>query len=270
VALFDSDKEPVPAGALAFDTTGRWVAAGSHWHGGATPMLRIADLETGEVRAFPLEGDDDGSLLNRGIVWFLSFAPDGTLYSAGDDGVRHWDTTTGASEWLVRDTKGSFVDLSADGRYLMLGWGTESGFELQLQDLSENTEREIDSHGSSFSAIDLGPDGESIVTGDAEGVVRVGPANGEEPHLLLGHEGAVEVVATSPDGRWIASGAGDEIRLWPMPDLSKPPLHTLPREELIAKLKTLTNLRVVRDEEAPSGWKLTHDPFPGWETVPSW
>jgi len=34
-----------------------------------------------------------------------------------------------------------------------------------------------------------------------------------------------------------------------MPDLSKPPLHTPPREELVTKLKTLTNLRVVRDEE---------------------
>ena len=60
------------------------------------------------------------------------------------------------------------------------------------------------------------------------------------------------------------------VRLWPMPDLSRPPLHTLPREELIAKLKTLTNLRVVRDEDSPTGWKLTHDPFPGWETVPTW
>jgi hypothetical protein len=38
-----------------------------------------------------------------------------------------------------------------------------------------------------------------------------------------------------------------------MPDLSKPPLHTLPRAELIAKLKTLTNLRVVRDEEFATG-----------------
>jgi hypothetical protein len=55
-----------------------------------------------------------------------------------------------------------------------------------------------------------------------------------------------------------------------MPDLSKPPIHTLPREELIAKLKTLTNLRVVRDPESATGWTLTHDPFPGWETVPTW
>lgn len=22
--------------------------------------------------------------------------------------------------------------------------------------------------------------------------------------------------------------------------------------------------------ESATGWKLTHDPFPGWETVPTW
>jgi hypothetical protein len=55
-----------------------------------------------------------------------------------------------------------------------------------------------------------------------------------------------------------------------MPDLSKPPLHTLPRAQLIAKLESLTNLRVVHDPETSTGWKLTHEPFQGWETVPSW
>ncbi len=69
----------------------------------------------------------------------------------------------------------------------------------------------------------------------------------------------------------IASCSEDTIiRLWPMPDLSTPPLHTLPREELIATLKTLTNLRVVRDEESATGWKLEIGPFPGRETVPTW
>jgi hypothetical protein len=48
------------------------------------------------------------------------------------------------------------------------------------------------------------------------------------------------------------------------------PANIRSHDELTAKLKTLTNLRVVRDEESPTGWKLTHDPFPGWETVPEW
>jgi WD40 repeat protein len=76
----------------------------------------------------------------------------------------------------------------------------------------------------------------------------------------------------SPDGQWIASRGDDltTIKLWPVPDFSKTPFHLLPREQLIAKLKTLTNLRVVRDEESTSGWTLTEDPFPGWETVPTW
>ena len=89
--------------------------------------------------------------------------------------------------------------------------------------------------------------------------------------MLFGHENAVTALAIDPRSRWIASGSKDTtVRLWPMPDLSKPPLHTLPRDELIAKLKTLTNLRVVRDEESSTGWKVEVGPFPGWETVPEW
>jgi hypothetical protein len=46
-----------------------------------------------------------------------------------------------------------------------------------------------------------------------------------------------------------------------MPDLDKPPLHTLPHDELLAKLKSLTNFRAVRDPEAPNGWRIELGPY---------
>ena len=55
-----------------------------------------------------------------------------------------------------------------------------------------------------------------------------------------------------------------------MPDLSKPPLHTLARAALIAKLGSLTNVRVVEDKTAPTGYKLDLAPFPGWQDAPTW
>ena len=55
-----------------------------------------------------------------------------------------------------------------------------------------------------------------------------------------------------------------------MPDLSKPPLHTLPHDELLAKLHSLTNLRAVRDPASSTGWTIEIGPFPGWRDVPTW
>lgn len=60
------------------------------------------------------------------------------------------------------------------------------------------------------------------------------------------------------------------VRLRPMPNLSEPLLHTLPHDELVAKLHSLTNLRVVRDPSAPDGWKVEVGSFPGWKNVPTW
>ncbi len=140
-----------------------------------------------------------------------------------------------------------------------------------LLDLEAGHETHLASYGDQVWSIAMDAAGTTIATGDYDGVVRVGSTDGSEPHLLLGHEGLIGDVDIDPRGRWVASGSADTtVRIWPMPDLSKPPLHTLPHDELLAKLKTLTNLRVVRDEEDPTGWTLTHEPFPGWETVPTW
>lgn len=136
--------------------------------------------------------------------------------------------------------------------------------------LADRTARRITSHGRRVFLGAFDASGRVIVTGDMDGVVRAGPVTGEEPHLLLGHTGMVTALAVSPDGRWIASATDQAIHLWPMPDATKPPLHTLRHAELLAKLDSLTNLRVVRDPTSSTGWTLDVGPFQGWKDVPTW
>jgi hypothetical protein len=55
-----------------------------------------------------------------------------------------------------------------------------------------------------------------------------------------------------------------------MPDLTRPPLHTLPHDELVTRLRSYTNLRVVEDAESGTGYRVEAGPFPGWKDVPTW
>jgi WD40 repeat protein len=108
-------------------------------------------------------------------------------------------------------------------------------------------------------------------TGHTDGIIRVGRIDAGPAHLLIGHEKSAFSLAISPDLRWIASSSTDEtLRLWPMPDLDKPPLQSLPHDELLTKLTSLTNLRAVEDPESPTGWSIEVGPFPGWEEAPTW
>ena len=143
---------------------------------------------------------------------------------------------------------------------------------MEILDLAAGGSRALPAFGERIGRwIAVDASGTVAASGDQEGIVRVGRVSDGEPHLLVGHEGPVNFLAISPDSRWIAStGADNTIRLWPMPDLSQPPRHTLPHDEFIAKLKSLTNLRVVRDPDSAEGWKVDLDPFPGWKKVPVW
>jgi WD40 repeat protein len=206
----------------------------------------------------------------------MSFTDDGRLLHATSNGVAAWDVETGRHELLV-ELNVQMMGASADGRRLLVLERGDSDAEWDpvgspvFIDLDAGVSNRLDSHGTQVWDATLSRDGTVVATGGRNGIIRVGPATGEDPHLLLGHEYMVTPLDIDPLGRWVASGGVDNtIRLWPMPDLTKPPLHTLPREELIAKLKMLTNVRMAHDPDSSTGWTLTHDPFRGWETVPTW
>jgi WD40 repeat protein len=253
---------------VAISSDGRFAAASGRNEDMVTALIRVWELASHEQVAVK----DLGGIEYAG---FLRFTEDGHILCSNSAGLLRWDLETGDSETLVEVPVDRFAISSDDTRGLFLHVNSSVGRvpaigRAVVLDLGNGSTSSLVSHGDRVTAVAMDAGGSTAVTGDANGVIRVGPVTGEEPHLLLGNPDEIWDLAVDPKGRWIASASGPGIRLWPMPDLSKPPLHTLPREELIAKLKTLTNLRVVRDEESATGWTLTHDPFPGWETVPTW
>jgi WD40 repeat protein len=269
VSLSGEESQAVPKADS--DVYGATISPDGRFGAGAldvgTPEARILvwDLASGEELV---------NLRPRGRrVGGIQFTDDGHVLSASESGLLRWNVETRERELLYEGCVLLFAASAKERRVLMIECenAADSWGRVLLLEPDSGAVTHLDRFGDKVSFVALDPTGSIAFTGDRNGDVRVEPLTGGEPHLLLGHEHAINVLAIDPLGRWIASGGDDNtVRLWPMPDLSKPPLHTLPREELIAKLKTLTNLRVVRDEDAPTGWKLEVGPFPGWETVPTW
>jgi WD40 repeat protein len=243
------------------DPSGRFLVSNRMTDENA-PRGNVLDLETGERWVI----DPPGEGLSSDDAW--SFDQTGRLLVTRGGVVSRWDPQTQKTEILFQQgylsawarPDGSFFMEESDGRRVIVD--IEQGSRIELPE----------SHQSGYS---YHPPSTSVVaTTHADGEIRVGSVfGGSEPHLLLGPEDMMNLTDVSPDGKWIASYFSEgTIRLWPMPDLAKPPLHTLPYDELMAKLKALTNLRAVPDPESPTGYKVKPDftAYRGWAEVPTW
>lgn len=290
---------------LDVDEAGQWILAGSdHGH------VKLLSLETGEektlagfenkawrvsisedgrfaaatagpfdvrervIRVWEVESGQQVSILEPDhgeVVTDLEFCGRGDdlgLYSSSAAGIRKWDLRTGAFE---RVTGRGEIDVHCMTDQSLMGIAkTDDGMAMVI-DLQTDTETLLERHGRGVEGWDIHPEGDFIVTGDRSGAVRVGTLDCADPHILFGHSAAIENVAIDPTGKWIASTSQDQtLRVWPVPDLSRRPFHTLPHEEFLDRLRALTNYRVVPDEGEQFGFKVTLAPFPGWETGPEW
>jgi WD40 repeat protein len=257
---------------VAISKDGRFVAAANYQTPKDTLGIQIWDVESD--KAWVLEK-------SKGIpIYFLKFSSDGTLFSGDLSGnLYQWNLQEGHQK-LIGKGIGivSRIAVSKDGRYVAAATLTAKKWDeiglaksqVAIYDQKTQTSRSITSHGNRVCSVAFDPPAKILVTGDLDGIVRVGPVTGETPHILMGHETLIGDVAVDPSGRWIGSAESEKpiVRLWPMPQGK--PFQTLPHNEFLDRLKALTNIRIIADHNSTSGYRVDYGPFPGWEKVPEW
>lgn len=245
--------------AVATSPDGRRMAAAPLASSMEKKAIKVWNVDSGAAQVeLPVPGAGEGE---QGGILHLFFVDRDRLLAGGYSGLMLFDLKDGSRKDLLRSQVLCFA-FSRKGRFGFAG--TEGS--LVRFGMDEGASTTVPDPGGA-SGIAFNDDETLMATAGSDGIVRVMPLSGGEPHLLLGHKGVVRTVAFSPDGRWLASGSHDgTIRLWPVPDVTETPLHKRRREELLSTLRARTNVRAV---ESQTGWKLEVGPFPGWAKLPT-
>jgi len=218
--------------ATAFSSDGRWAATG----GGDKEEIHLWDPHSAKPRPGP-----DGKplrLAGQGqTVWAAGFSADGRRIGWGNSGG--WDNpmdrgpleqaltlplgegSLGAPVALSEGEAGAFrrAQTSFGGFSLSHRRGGAYGYNAILEISKDgravaSVERRS-TNGYDHRSYSFTPDGETVISGGGNGWLTAYDRAGKKLGEFVGHEGDVDAVAPSPDGRFLVSGSADQtVRLW--------------------------------------------------------
>jgi WD40 repeat protein len=202
---------------LAFSPDGSRLISGSHdttailWDTGIRAGVRVTEPKL----LHRLEGHKD-------FIYAVGFSPDGSRAVTGsqDHDLRLWRMADGKeiAHMTGHGDKVRSLAVAPDGT---IASGDLSG-EIRLWDGETGAFKKVLAHqGGSVALLRFSPDGRSLLSTCGYTGCNFAPhiydtASGKEIMTYAGHDNIVLATAFSPDGRWAATGGGDneEIHLW--------------------------------------------------------
>lgn len=181
---------------------------------GSVATLIFATSRALSIESF--EGPSAGAL-RVAVPWVpaTAFLPDGQVLLGCEDGTLwKWDTRSGECQLVIQTGNTALVELavSPDGKHLVTAvshgpvqlWSLESG---ELLGVVSNMERLL--------YFDFSPDGRYLAgAGDYALVWDLAGPRPQVAFALEGHEGQVEGITFSPNGRMLVTFDERALRLW--------------------------------------------------------
>jgi WD40 repeat protein len=222
-----------PGGPVAFSRDGNSLATVNIYVMGNKPQgaIQVYDVQTGKVlRSF---GDVSKERF-QSLAWSAAgdvLAAGGFLMQKGQGAIALFDVSAGKELRRCGGSQGAgqnmvtSLSFSPDGKTLAGAcydvvarlWDVSSGKELRTLRVGGPVRAsQLGAHYSQTTSVAFSPDGNMLVSGGVDGVVRLwNAATGQEMFQDVGHSGSVTAMAFARDGRTVVTGGQDRaVRVW--------------------------------------------------------